>query len=96
MSYITMSTFRDIDLSTDGYITHTIDAGDLGSHDIELDLDDYTDNINVDGIEIDLDDIATTVESEGELPNLIAELVIVFGMDTLLEHLAKEEEELVA
>lgn len=92
MSHITLSTLRDRVVSTDGYVTYTIDAGDLGSHDIEIDLDDYIDQFNVDEVEVDLDDIAKTVESEGELPSLIAELVTVFGMDTILEHLAQEEE----
>ena len=92
MSHITLSTLRDRVVSTDGYVTYTIDAGDLGSHDIEIDLDDYIDQFNVDEVEVDLDDIAKTVESEGELPSLIAELVTVFGMYTILEHLAQEEE----
>lgn len=93
MSYINVTEIRDSEVSTDGYATYTIDCGDLGCHDIEIDLDDYIDRFNVNGVDLDIDDIVKSVKREGELSTLIAELVISFGIDTILEHLIEEEEE---
>ena len=92
MSYITIHEVSELDTAVDT-IYYSIDLGDLGERDIEIDPEHYV-TVSLDSADVDLDHIAKRVEDEGELDSLIAELAIVFGIEKLLEALANEAEKL--
>ena len=92
MSYITIHEVNELDTAVDT-IYYSIDLGELGEQDIEIDPEHYV-TVTLDSADVDLGHIAKRVEDEGELDSLIAELAIVFGVEKLLEALADEAERL--
>lgn len=78
-----------------GYYEHYVDLGDLGSHEISIDLDDIcTDSFHpcLQSVSIEMDEIASVVKREAELNRLMWELLQHYTEDNMIDALSQAVE----